>query len=168
MGRSPHDTIFSGPQQLERVMAKLLAGSKWQNVRWHRWHRLCAATLYQAGTPMPSIKSWWRWRSTQTARGYTECPEEGTPRATSQEPQIPSARTCMPRSLQDWKSAIYGRQDCSPATFSATTKIVIMAGGAAQATRGAVTPRFDPGNVYRRESVVEGPEPNVVGRSPHG
>ena len=29
MGRSPHDTVINGPRQLEIVMAKLLAGSKW-------------------------------------------------------------------------------------------------------------------------------------------
>ena len=72
-------------------MAKLLAGSKWQEVRWHGWRRLCAGTLYQAGTPEPSIKAWCRWRSTQTARGYVECREEVTIKLVSQWPRAPNA-----------------------------------------------------------------------------
>ena len=77
-GRSPNDPIFTGPRQLETVMMKLLVGSKWQDVMWHGWHQICADTLFQGGAPMPNIKSWCRWRSTETARGYAECPEEGT------------------------------------------------------------------------------------------
>ena len=90
LGRTQHDKIFSGPRQLERVMAKLFVGSKWQEVRWHGWRRLCAATLYQAGTPMPSIKAWCRWRSTQTARGYAEWLEEGTIKLVSKWPKAPN------------------------------------------------------------------------------
>ena len=90
LGRTQHDKILSGPRQLERVMAKLLAGSKWQEVRWHGWHRLCAATLNRGGTPMPSIKAWCGWRSTQTAEGYAECPEEGTIKLVSEWPKAPN------------------------------------------------------------------------------
>ena len=55
MRRSPNEPAVTGPRQLERLMAKLLAGSKWQDIRWCR---LCAATLFQVGAPMPNIKSW--------------------------------------------------------------------------------------------------------------
>ena len=34
LGCTQHDNISSGPRELERVMAKLLAGSKWQDVAW--------------------------------------------------------------------------------------------------------------------------------------
>ena len=68
---------------------------------------------------------------------------------TGQEPQIPSARICKPTNLPDSKSAMYGGQDCSPATFLATVMIATTVGGAARASRGAVTPRFKTENVCR-------------------
>ena len=71
-------------------MAKLLAGSKWREVRWHGWHRLCAATLYQARTPMLSIKAYCKGTSTQTARGYAAGPEEGTINLVSDWPTAPN------------------------------------------------------------------------------
>ena len=60
MGLSPNDSIFTGTKPTEIIMAKLLARSKWQDVRWHGRRRLCDATLFQAGALMPNIKSWFR------------------------------------------------------------------------------------------------------------
>ena len=54
LGRGRNDLLFTGPRQFERVMVKLLAGSRWQDVRWHAWRRLCAATLFHTGAPMPN------------------------------------------------------------------------------------------------------------------
>ena len=150
-------------------MAKLLAGSKWQEVPWHGWRRLCAATLYQARTPMPSINAWCGWRSTQTARGYTECPEEGTIKLVhGPEPQIQSARTCSQRGPLYSKSTMSGLRDCSPTTSSAIATTTMTTGSAAQVPWGAVTPRPEPEDECPRKCALEGQEPDLVGRSPDG
>ena len=39
---------------------------------------------------MPNIKSWCRWQSTETARGYAECPEEGTIKLVTDRPRAPN------------------------------------------------------------------------------
>ena len=43
--------------KLQRVMATLLPGSKWKDLRWHAWRRLGPATMYKAGGKIPSIKA---------------------------------------------------------------------------------------------------------------
>ena len=63
--------------KLQNVMATLLRGSKWKDLRWHAWRRLGPATMYKAGGKIPSIKAWFRWRSTRTAMAYINCPHPG-------------------------------------------------------------------------------------------
>ena len=63
--------------KLQNVMATLLRGSKWKDLRWHAWRRLGAATMYKARGKLPSIKAWFRWRSTRTAMAYINCPHPG-------------------------------------------------------------------------------------------
>ena len=53
--------------KLQNVMATLLRGSKWKDLRWHAWRRLGLATMYKAEGKVPSIKAWFKWRSTRTA-----------------------------------------------------------------------------------------------------
>ena len=61
--------LLSG-DKLQNVMATLLRGSKSKDLRWHAWRRLGPATMYKAGGKIPSIKAWFRWRSTSTAMAY--------------------------------------------------------------------------------------------------
>ena len=78
--------------KLQRVMATLLRGSKWKDLRWHAWRRLGPATMYKAGGKIPSIKAWFRWRSTRTAMAYINCPHPGRirhPFTTPTPPQLP-------------------------------------------------------------------------------
>ena len=63
--------------KLQNVMATLLRGSKWKDIRWHAWRRRGPATMYKAGGKIPSIKAWFRWRSTRTAMAYINCPHPG-------------------------------------------------------------------------------------------
>ena len=60
--------------KLQNVMATLLRGSKWKDLRWHAWRRLGPATMYKGGGKIPSIKAWFGWRSTRTAMAYIKCP----------------------------------------------------------------------------------------------
>ena len=80
--------------KLQNVMATLLRGSKWKDLRWHAWRRLGPATMYKAGGKIPSIKAWFRWRSTRTAMAYINCPHPGRIRhpfttPTPPPPQLP-------------------------------------------------------------------------------
>ena len=63
--------------KVQNVMATLLRGSKWKDLRWHAWRRLGRATMYKAGGKIPSIKAWFRWRSTRTAMAYINCLHPG-------------------------------------------------------------------------------------------
>ena len=63
--------------KLQNVMAHLLCGSKWKDLRWHAWRRLGPVTMYEATGKLPSIKAWFRWRSTSTAMAYIKCPHPG-------------------------------------------------------------------------------------------
>ena len=58
---------LASEDKLQNVMATLLRGSKWKDLRLHAWRRLGPATIYKAGGKIPSIKAWFRWRSTRTA-----------------------------------------------------------------------------------------------------
>ena len=84
--------------KLQRVMATLLRGSKWKDLRWHAWRRLGPATMYKAGGKIPSIKAWFRWRSTRTAMAYINCPHPGRIRHPFTTPTPPSylkGRPCI-------------------------------------------------------------------------
>ena len=61
----------------QNVMAILLRGSKWKDLRWHAWRCLGPATMYKDGGKIPSSKAWFRWRSTRTAMAYINCPHPG-------------------------------------------------------------------------------------------
>ena len=63
--------------KLQNIMATLLRGSKWKDLRWHAWRRLGPGTMYKAGGEIPSIKALFRWRSTRTAMAYINCPHPG-------------------------------------------------------------------------------------------
>ena len=76
--------------KLQRVMATLLRGSKWKDLRWHAWRRLGPATMYKAGGKIPSIKAWFKWRSTRTAMAYINCPHPGRIRHPFTTPTPPS------------------------------------------------------------------------------
>ena len=75
--------------KLQNVMAGLLRGSKWKDLRWHAWRRLGPATMYKAGGKLPSIKAWFRWRSTRTAMAYTNYPHRGRTRHPFKAPTAP-------------------------------------------------------------------------------
>ena len=76
--------------KLQNVMENLLRGSKWKDLRWHAWRRLGPATMYKAGGKLPSIKAWFRWRSTRTAMAYINCPHPGRIRHPFKAPTPPS------------------------------------------------------------------------------
>ena len=76
--------------KLQIVMAHLLRGSKWKDLRWHAWRRLGPATMYKAGGKLPSIKAWFRWRSTRAAMAYISCPHPGRIRHPFKAPNPPS------------------------------------------------------------------------------
>ena len=63
--------------KMQNVMENLLRGSKWKVLRWHAWRCLGQATMYKARGKLPSIKAWFRWRSTRTAMAYINCPHPG-------------------------------------------------------------------------------------------
>ena len=68
--------------KLQNVMATLLRGSKWKDLTWHAWRLLGPATMYKAGGKIPSMKAWFRWRSTRTSMAYINCPLPGRIRHT--------------------------------------------------------------------------------------
>ena len=61
----------------QNVMANLLRCSKWRELKWHAFRRLGPATMCKAGGKLPSIKTWFRWRSTRTTMAYINCPHPG-------------------------------------------------------------------------------------------
>ena len=101
--------------KLQRVMATLLRGSKWKDLRWHAWRRLGPATMYKAGGKIPSIKAWFRWRSTRTAMAYINCPHPGRIRHPFTTPTPPSylkgrpwiAGTATRRCTEFWAPEAY-------------------------------------------------------------
>ena len=76
--------------KVQNVMATLLRGSKWKDLKWHAWRRLGPATMYKAGGKNPSIKAWFRWRSTRTAMAYINRPHPGRIRHPFTTPTPPS------------------------------------------------------------------------------
>ena len=76
--------------KLQNVTANLLRGSKWKDLRWHAWRGLGPATMYKAGGKLPSIKAWFRWRSTRTAMAYINRPHPGRIRHPFKAPTPPS------------------------------------------------------------------------------
>ena len=52
--------------------------------------RMGPATMYKAGGKLPSIKAWFRWRSTRTAMAYINCPHPGRIRHPFKAPTPPS------------------------------------------------------------------------------
>ena len=101
--------------KLQRVMATLLRGSKWKDLRWHAWRHLGPATMYKAGGKIPSIKAWFRWRSTRTAMAYINCPHPGRIRHPFTTPTPPSylkgrpwiAGTATRRCTEFWAPEAY-------------------------------------------------------------
>ena len=101
--------------KLQHVMATLLRGSKWKDLRWHAWRRLGPATIYKAGGKIPSIKAWFRWRSTRTAMAYINCPHPGRIRHPFTTPTPPSylkgrpwiAGTATRRCTEFWAPEAY-------------------------------------------------------------
>ena len=101
--------------KLQRVMATLLRGSKWKDLRWHAWRRLGPATMYKAGGKIPSIKAWFRWRSTRMAMAYINCPHPGRIRHPFTTPTPPSylkgrpwiAGTATRRCTEFWAPEAY-------------------------------------------------------------
>ena len=101
--------------KLQNVMATLLRGSKWKDLRWHAWRRLGPATMYKAGGKIPSIKAWFRWRSTRTAMAYINCPHPGRIRHPFTTPTPPSylkgrpwiAGTATRRCTEFWAPEAY-------------------------------------------------------------
>ena len=89
-------------------MATLLRGSKWKDLKWHAWRRLGPATMYKAGGKIPSIKAWFRWRSTRTAMAYINCPHPGRirhPFTTPTPPQLPQGEAM---DCGNGNQAVYG------------------------------------------------------------
>ena len=86
--------------RIEITLKLLLRNTKFEHIRWHAWRRLGAATLWRAGVPLGTIKSWFRWKSTKTAMLYCEAPSSAGVEKRFTAPTAPREHVTVP--VEHW------------------------------------------------------------------